>query len=77
MLAGSSNFLIYRSIFTTFLATRIYFLMLYQDSTLMGLGDLLPRPLDLLDEDGTVRNIDYAVAGDDYVRLIREEVGAS
>lgn len=31
----------------------------------------------LLDESGTVRNIDYAVAGDDYVRLIRKEVGAS
>lgn len=31
----------------------------------------------LLDEEGTVRNIDYAVAGDDYVELIRKEVGAS
>ena len=31
----------------------------------------------LLDKDGTVRNIDYAVAGNDYVELIRKEVGAS
>ena len=31
----------------------------------------------LLDENGTVRNIDYAVAGDDYVRLIRKEVDAT
>ena len=31
----------------------------------------------LLDPGGVVRNIDYAVAGDDYVRLIRKEVGAS